>query len=76
MRHDASGIETALAWWRETICGIGGHAMMLRLDPGRVSLQCMDCGRNTPGWTVGARAAVIRVEPGRRNPFGRLLPQH
>ena len=76
MRHGASGIDVALAWWRETICGIGGHAMVLRLDPGRVSLQCMECGRNTPGWAIGPQAALIRMEPSRRSPFGRLLPQN
>jgi hypothetical protein len=39
-------------WLREAHCGLGGHAMILRFEPGRLSLQCMNCGHNTPGWTV------------------------
>ena len=37
-------------------CGLGGHTMAMRFEKTRVSLQCMNCGHNTPGWTVPARS--------------------
>lgn len=36
-------------------CGLGGHAMTLRFEKTRVSLQCMSCGHNTSGWTIQSR---------------------
>ena len=35
-------------------CGLGGHAMTMRFEKSRISLQCLSCGHNTPGWTVHA----------------------
>ena len=37
-------------------CGLGGHAMTMRFEKTRVSLQCMSCGHNTPGWTIAVRS--------------------
>jgi hypothetical protein len=37
-------------------CGLGGHAMAMRFEKTRMSLQCMGCGHNTPGWTIHARS--------------------
>ena len=36
-------------------CGLGGHTMAMRFEKSRVSLHCLNCGHNTPGWTVPAR---------------------
>ncbi len=41
------------AWLRRVRCGLGGHAMMLQFEPGRLSLHCNDCGERTPGWEIG-----------------------
>ena len=35
-------------------CGLSGHTMAKRFEKTRVSLQCLDCGHNTPGWTIHA----------------------
>jgi len=35
-------------------CGLSGHTMTKRFEKTRLSLQCMDCGHNTPGWTIHA----------------------
>jgi hypothetical protein len=53
----ASRLGAARALWREAACGLGGHAMILHVEPQRLSLQCMECGHNTPGWKLdrGAR---------------------
>jgi hypothetical protein len=37
-------------------CGLGGHTMAMRFEKSRMSLQCMGCGHNTPGWTIQAGA--------------------
>ena len=36
-------------------CGLGGHSMAMKFEKTRVSLECMSCGHNTPGWTIQAR---------------------
>jgi hypothetical protein len=36
-------------------CGLSGHTMAKRFENTRVSLQCLDCGHNTAGWTIQAR---------------------
>ena len=39
-------------WVWQTLCGARGHAMLLRFESTRLSLQCMSCRRTTPGWTI------------------------
>jgi hypothetical protein len=43
------------AWVRRARCGLTGHSMVLHLQPQKMSLRCMDCGEQTPGWTIRAR---------------------
>ncbi len=33
-------------------CWIFGHEDWVRRGPGRLYLECLDCGRETPGWTT------------------------
>ena len=33
-------------------CGLSGHTMAKQFEKTRVSLQCLDCGHNTAGWTI------------------------
>lgn len=42
-------------WLRQTLCGARGHAMLLHFESKRLSLQCMSCGRTTPGWRIQDR---------------------
>jgi hypothetical protein len=37
-------------------CGLGGHTLAMRFEKSRMSLQCLGCGHNTPGWTIQARS--------------------
>lgn len=39
---------------RRAQCGFIGHAMVLHLERQRMSLRCLHCGQQTPGWTVDA----------------------
>lgn len=34
------------------LCGFRGHAMVRHFEPARMSLVCLSCGHNTPGWTM------------------------
>lgn len=43
----------AITWLRRVRCGLTGHDMLMRFEPGRLSLRCHDCGHETPGWSVG-----------------------
>jgi len=43
-------------------CLLVGHDDMLVRAPGRLWLRCTDCGRDTPGWSVGRAAAPTHRE--------------
>ena len=45
----------AVYWVRRATCGLTGHDMVRHFEPGRMSLECMHCGEQTPGWAVEAR---------------------
>ena len=34
-------------------CWLLGHEDWIRRDPGRLYLECFECGRETHGWTTG-----------------------
>ena len=42
----------AVAWLRRVRCGLGGHLMVNHYEPCRLSLECIGCGKQTPGWTL------------------------
>jgi hypothetical protein len=47
---------------RQFMCGLHGHDTLLHFDNQRVSLQCVSCGYESPGWTVpGGPAARGRA---------------
>ena len=46
-------------------CLLVGHNDMLVREAGRMWLRCHQCGRDTPGWSVGRAAAPIH-QVGRR----------
>ena len=37
-------------------CGLGGHTMAMKFEKTRMSLQCLSCRHNTPGWTIHAHS--------------------
>jgi hypothetical protein len=38
---------------RRAVCGIRGHDQVLQFTHDRLCLHCVDCGMDTPGWTIG-----------------------
>ncbi len=57
---------------RQVFCRLHGHDMLLHFEPNRLSLQCVACGAETPGWRLDVNPylrprrppAVIRVTVG------------
>lgn len=52
--------EPALPWRllnrvAQFLCGLRGHQMILHFEPDRLSLECLSCGRTTPGWSLDVR---------------------
>lgn len=33
-------------------CGLGGHDLVMNVEPNRLSLKCSSCPYETPGWSV------------------------
>ena len=44
----------------QLICGLSGHQLLLNAEPGRLSLKCMSCPYETPGWTIKEKAYDAR----------------
>jgi len=40
----------------QMICGLSGHELLLNAEPGRLSLKCMSCPYETPGWAIKEKA--------------------
>jgi hypothetical protein len=53
-----SGIASRL---HQFVCGLHGHDELLHFEKGRMSLQCVSCGYESPGWEVKGGAAVPPV---------------
>lgn len=43
------------------LCAVHGHDEVLHFERGRVSLRCMTCGHESPGWTVGPKQYTDRM---------------
>ena len=52
MSSIASGWASVSSRLSQLICGLGGHELLLNAEPGRLSLKCMSCPYETPGWTI------------------------
>lgn len=37
---------------RRFLCGLGGHELMRSYSPGRISLRCVSCPYESPGWVL------------------------
>ncbi len=35
------------------LCAIRGHDAVMHFDANRLSLRCLNCGYETPGWSLG-----------------------
>jgi uncharacterized Zn finger protein len=37
---------------RRAMCGLRGHQEVFHFERHRLSLRCLDCGHETPGWIL------------------------
>jgi hypothetical protein len=48
----STDVAVVIGWLRRARCAAGGHMMLRRFEPQRVSLECVGCGKRTPGWSL------------------------
>jgi len=44
--------RSLIACVRRGLCAARGHDVLLRLEPRRLSLRCLNCGWESSGWTI------------------------
>src|SRR5262245_11689084 len=44
---------------RQFICGLHGHDTLLHFDKDRMSLQCVSCGHESPGWELNEERPTV-----------------
>ena len=57
---------------RQFICGLHGHDALLHFDQRHVSLRCVVCGHESPGWNVPGAASATSTN----DHVGRDFPGH
>jgi hypothetical protein len=50
-----------LDWLRQAICGMHGHDTMLHFQQERMSLRCVSCGHETPGWSLNEVPPTVTI---------------
>lgn len=45
-------VRPILAYVRRAACSLRGHDLLMEFAPTRLSLRCVACGYNTPGWEI------------------------
>jgi hypothetical protein len=58
-------VRAAASWSRQSLCGLRGHTMLRHYEPNRLSLKCLECGRETAGWTIEVRPIFRSKGPAR-----------
>lgn len=51
----------ALVWLRQMLCGLHGHDTMLHFEQERMSLRCVSCGHETPGWDLNEVPPTVTI---------------
>ncbi len=46
---------------RQMFCGLYGHDTLLHFEQDRMSLKCVSCGHESPGWELNETPPTIRV---------------
>jgi hypothetical protein len=48
-------------WLRQMLCGLRGHDTMLHFEQERMSLRCVSCGHETPGWELNEAPPTVTM---------------
>ena len=46
---------------RQIICGLHGHDTLLHFNKDRMSLRCVSCGHETPGWELNEVPPTVTI---------------
>jgi hypothetical protein len=46
---------------RQMLCGLRGHDTLLHFEDERMSLRCVSCGHETPGWELNEAPPTVTV---------------
>jgi len=57
---DGFGVRV-MDWLRQMYCGLHGHDTLLHFDKERMSLRCVSCGHETPGWELNETRPTVTV---------------
>ena len=52
-------------WLLRVVCGLHGHDVLLQYERDRLSLRCVSCGHESPGWDLSVPKPVGRWQPPR-----------
>ena len=55
------GFARALDLLRQMFCGLRGHDSLLHFEDERLSLRCVSCGHETPGWELNEVPPTVTV---------------
>jgi hypothetical protein len=56
-----SGLARMLDTMRQTFCGFRGHDALLHFEDERMSLRCVSCGHESPGWELNEAPPKVTV---------------
>lgn len=48
--------------YRKFKCGLTGHDYLMDFENNRMSMKCISCGHNTPGWDLSGNGPVKRLQ--------------
>lgn len=46
---------------RQIFCGLHGHDTLLHFEQDRMSLRCVSCGHETPGWELNEPKPTVTI---------------
>src|SRR5437868_4844217 len=57
----AGGFARVMEALRQMFCGLRGHDTLLHFEDERMSLRCVSCGHETPGWELNEVPPTVTV---------------
>ena len=55
------GFARAMEMLSQLFCGLRGHDTLLQFEDERLSLRCVSCGHETPGWELNEVPPTVTV---------------
>ena len=55
------GFARAMGMLSQLFCGLRGHDTLLHFEDERMSLRCVSCGHETPGWELNEVPPTVTV---------------